>query len=336
MVRTLPRVVRFHCRSSQAPTSVIATGDLTTWGTAEAFERVLGYLRDQIYIGSGDPEGRVGLNDPEAMVLPGNHDIWSGTLPGLGGGISSSTRSNFNRVIDDPAPSAVYPGAGKNFPYQRCLYDGTPGIYLYGLDSTRVDEASNPRWRSLLAQGFINPEQLADLETLISQESDKPCVRIASLHHPLAYPQTTGVGGHPILINLDNDVLPTLQKLGFTMALCGHQHWGFVRPTGAVNTSSPPIRVFSVGTSTQVVGLSRREKQLLSRSHTSLTPDEQNQRHMASQKCNEFRIYEFETDPQVSHQLNVIVHVYRFYPHFFTFVKITPTLFYPIQIQEGG
>jgi 3',5'-cyclic AMP phosphodiesterase CpdA len=338
-VKALSDSVRTQRLNDPTPIRVVATGDLTTWGRSSAFLLAFTYLRGQIPPGTG--RIGLGLNDPEAVVVPGNHDIWSsmplGVIPVVAT-LPPSIRANFAQFFNPPAPapSASYPSSGAPFPYRVRLYNGPPAIYLYGLDSTRVDAAPAPLWRNFRADGFVDEPQLKDLVELVNGEPDKPCIRIAAIHHPLAYPRTTRTPGFGTLINLDSDasdVLPTLQRLGFAIALCGHQHRGFVRQNGASNMVDPPIWVFSVGTSTQIVRLSHQEEQLLNRPYTSLNPNEQRQWRAIAEKCNEYRTYDFEVDPQAPNQLKVGVHVYRFDPNMLTFVKNSLTQPIPIQIR---
>jgi 3',5'-cyclic AMP phosphodiesterase CpdA len=63
------------------PTRVVATGDLTTWGTSAGFNVALSYLRGQLF--AGPPNVMIGLNDPTLPVIPGNHDVWGGWLLGV-------------------------------------------------------------------------------------------------------------------------------------------------------------------------------------------------------------------------------------------------------------
>jgi hypothetical protein len=144
--------------------------------------------------------------------------------------------------------------------------------------------------------------------------------------------QTTGIPKMQALINLDSDVLPTLQKLGFSIALCGHQHQGFIRQVSVANSTYPPIYVFSTGTSTQTINLSFREKQIFSRPYTSLNTSEQNQWLLIARKCNEYRSYDFEINPKDNNKITVTVHSYIFNPNLFTFSEINTSL-RPIEIS---
>ena len=156
---------------------------------------------------------------------------------------------------------------------------------------------------------------------MVDSEQNEPRIRIAALHHPLVYPRTTGTPKRTTLINLDRDVLPALQNLGFSIALCGHQHQGFVRLNSMPNATHAPIQVFSVGTSTQKVRFSDDERQLLQKRYNDLDLDRQGQWLAAAQKCNEYRLYDFDSNPQAPDQLIVTVHSYRFDPYQFTFVE---------------
>ena len=116
VAQALSDSVRFQHLSPPDPWHVIATGDLTTWGRPAAFSLVLTYLRSQIFVGG--QRVWLGLNVPGASVIPGNHDIWSGTLLGLSSiaQIPPSTRADFAQFFTLPAPGATYPKNNAQFP----------------------------------------------------------------------------------------------------------------------------------------------------------------------------------------------------------------------------
>jgi 3',5'-cyclic AMP phosphodiesterase CpdA len=117
------------------PTLVVATGDLTTWGTSAGFNLALSYLRGNFY--AGPPNVMVGLNQPALPVIAGNHDVWGGWLLGVStnASIPPASRPAYAYAFDKPAPGATYP-TGLSFPYQVQLATGQGfDVYLYGLES---------------------------------------------------------------------------------------------------------------------------------------------------------------------------------------------------------
>ncbi len=304
----------------QGTVAVVATGDLTTWGQPAAFTLVHTYLRSRHAIGA---KAWMGFNQDDAAVVPGNHDIWSGIILGLSLSAPTppSTRVDFDNYFNPPALKASFPStAGALFPYQIPFACGPVTIYLYGLDSTRVDLLPNPRSHNFRAEGFVDRQQLEDLEKFVNNEPDNLRIRIAAIHHPIGYPSTTGTPTWQTLVNLDDEVIPKLQDLGFVIALCGHQHKGFVRQNGSVNSTNPPIWVFSAGTATQTVRLSRREKWLLGQLPGKLSAADQASRKLAVEKCNDYRVYDFNLDLGTG-SLQVDVRPHRFDPNLFAFVS---------------
>jgi 3',5'-cyclic AMP phosphodiesterase CpdA len=322
----LSNSVRLERINSSVPIASIATGDLTTWGRPAAFSVAFDFLRGKILTG-GKKTWWLGLNDPNVPIVPGNHDIWGGAILGLSllAGLPPSARPDFDLYFKKPAPKARYTNSGVSYPYWL-RYDGPPAVYIYGLDSNRVDEAPNPLLRNLLADGFVDQQQLDDLQKLVSLEIDEPRIRIAAIHHPLAYAKLTGTPQYwKTLINIE-EVIRTLQSLGFAIVLCGHEHKGFVRSNSAPNVPYPPIQVFSVGASTQSFSLSHKEEKLISQPRDSVKdPAEQKLWDRIAMKCSEFRIYDFESIQQGNNQsLEVTVNAYRYDPGKFAFVQKDP------------
>lgn len=159
------------------------------------------------------------------------------------------------------------------------------------------------------AVGFIDRSQLVCLCRFAEQEREEfrqrkqKLIRLAMIHHPLAYPDTPAdnPGWTPdtlrALLRLDT-LQALLQRLEFSAVLCGHQHRGFlqaVRP----DSSLPPLHVFSVGTASQRVSLTRRERHLL-RLHESFLGDEgekfpaseEEALREAQEKLNEYAVYD--------------------------------------------
>ncbi len=295
---------------------VIATGDLTTWGTAASFQLAAKFLRGSIPVTA---KLVAGLNEPNLPVIPGNHDVWNGWLLGLGP-MAGFAPTTLTTAIPNPAPGAVYPpGGAASFPYQLLLNVGPPKVYLYGLDSTRVDRTPFPQYRNFLAEGFIDLAQLTALNSLVAAEPPAPStVRIAAVHHPLAYAHKDPnyqPRSHGLLNQLE--VVAALQGHGFSLVLSGHLHHGYVRKIQNLVGARQPLYVLAVGTATQAVRLSRWEKQLLRDRYSDLTDDSTRTAwKKAAAKCNEFRTYDLETDvvgSLVVGPLGVKVTVHRYW-----------------------
>jgi 3',5'-cyclic AMP phosphodiesterase CpdA len=257
------------------PCALCVTGDLTTLGRQGAFESALHFIG----VRPSSVSFPYRLNQSTLSFIPGNHDIWGGFMLGVGGKEQYVRNTYFHHPVP-PEPQKT------GFPYQVLLSPGPPAIYLYGLDSTRVDAQGSPvtiSWRNVRALGFIDDLQFTALENLVRSESrNVPSLRIAAIHHPVAYPTTvrTGVAGfQKELTNLDL-VLDRLQRLGFAIVLCGHQHKGFTQSASVANCPHPPLWALSVGTATQVIPAVSSEK-------------------------NEYRIYDFTAVPGTGYQIVV-------------------------------
>jgi hypothetical protein len=252
-------------------TRTVVTGDLTTWGQKSGFSLAFTYLRGQFFVG-GTPAW-LGLNDPTIPVIPGNHDAWDGAFPATRL-LRPPSRAAIDNYFLPPAPDAEPRRAGIDFPFRVCLYPGkrgntpSPAIYLYLLDSTRLDHAPDRAWRDTMAFGHVQHEQLVTLERHCKTEPDHPpgCIRIAAVHHPLAYlhhvrePDEEPPGPYQPgqarrlgwgLLN-EREVISRLQHLGFSLALCGHLHQGFTRPAQA-DPARAVLHVLSAGTATQAI-----------------------------------------------------------------------------------
>jgi hypothetical protein len=158
----------------------------------------------------------------------------------------------------------------------------------------------------------------------VNSEPTGAHIRIAAIHHPLAYPNTLGTPTWKTLVNLDTEVLPALQQLGFAVAICGHEHTGFARWNGASNSPHPPILVLSAGTAMQTVRLSKREKRVLDLPTDALSSDDARDRETAANRCNEYRLYDFELDQKNTKQLKLTVRPYRYDPNLYTFAQLLP------------
>jgi 3',5'-cyclic AMP phosphodiesterase CpdA len=318
---------------------VVATGDLTTWGRGKAFHTALTFLRSQHVVSALK---RVGLDDRDAPVVPGNHDIWSAmSLHVLSRvGIPLSTRKRFDRYFDPPAPTHTL-HSGNYFPYGVRLDAGPVKLYLYGLDSNRMEQAPSPLLHSFLASGFVPTQQLDELEhVLLPQELNEPRIRVAALHHPLAYKSVGSAPPGPVkkLLNL-TEVLFRLQRMGFAIALVGHEHAGFARQE-SLTSSLDALHVFSSGTATQRVHHSAAARRLLAAAPATLSPRNAELRESVLESCNEYRAYEFEADPGhdfVRHApptsaLTVNVRVFKYLPHLFGFAEVVHPASAPVRL----
>lgn len=311
-LEALSNSVRRIRQTSTAPISIIATGDLTSWGSVPSLELASKYLRKSI--NTGGPQ-QIGLADPDALVVPGNHDTWGiGSLdPIPQTPLPTSTRDNFDRYFNSASSHNL---SGRPFPYRHKLYT-SPLIYLYGLDSTRLYEYKGSHTPSRLADGFVDQQQLSELESLVNNEPDIPRLRIAALHHSLIYPSSWKSGAPKGNLLNPDEVLSKLQHLGFALALCGHSHVGFE------GLSTTNIHVLTAGTAAQKVDLSSDEKMALLRPSVFLPLKDRNLRIQALKRSNEYKVYEFKTDPQIQSSLIVSVQSYSYVPLSAAFDKLT-------------
>src|ERR1041385_7397302 len=70
-------VLNLKEKSPVAITRIIATGDLTPTGSSQAFSIATQFLRSSTTYGRSLV---IGLGDPKALWLPGNHDTWQDGL----------------------------------------------------------------------------------------------------------------------------------------------------------------------------------------------------------------------------------------------------------------
>ena len=194
-------------------------------------------------------------------------------------------------------------------------------VYLYGLESNEVHLAEWALVQNVLARSFVGPGQLMALPGLIALEQQGiPSIRIAALHHPLDRVPGIPAGTHGLLNSVE--VARALQQNGFSLALAGHLHRGYVqlvRPRVARD-----LYVLAAGTATQAVTLTGEEKQILSSPYASMRsqPDQESWK-AAARKCNEFRTYEFDHAPTAPNKVNVQVQSYRYDPNKSFFARLT-------------
>jgi len=295
----LSNSVRSHLLTTSSAIAIVATGDLTTFGTHSAFSVAFTYLRSQH---SGAHGRSIGFGSRSLPVVPGNHDIWGGGL--IGG---ASTRAFFEAFFRKPAPLGVYPDS-RQFPFRLELISA-PLVYLYGLDSSRVDKHQpttknvRNRVRQAFAEGFVNKQQMVALHKLISAEPRKPALRIAAIHHPPLEPPPTLI---PLgkLIN-HRELIGTLAARGFKAVLCGHIHRRLIE-----ELKSPKMTILSVGTATQDVGLTDDEERALHLQNFLHSTTEMMARAQALEKANQYAIYDFELSGSDSKQLVITVHTF--------------------------
>ena len=260
---------------------LVASGDLTTLGGVGAFDLAFEYLRGASVNGQ-TPRLPHSLGCPDAPVVPGNHDIWGGSIFNMTGRSPQTVRTAH---FTPPTP-ALPPSAA--FPCVLPLSTGVPAVSLYGLDSTEIEAFFGGGFvNQFKAIGYVSPAQLQNLKnTIASEPKDELRLRIAVIHHPLAYRTTTGAGNTKALQNLD-DVLKELQNMGIALALCGHTHHGFIRPMCAFNSSRAPVYVLSAGTATQTVPAGAAEN-------------------------NEYRLYDFALQPNETEKIEIKVRSFRY------------------------
>jgi hypothetical protein len=153
-----------------------------------------------------------------------------------------------------------------------------------------------------VAVGFMDEPQMVRLLQFVEQEreefqdSKRRLIRIAMIHHPIAFKNTPSNQS-----DWNPDPLRGLLRLGLVQALlqseqffavlCGHQHRGFVQSVRP-DPGRPPLYVLSVGTSGQKINLSIAERRLIRRPKDRLTQEEADKRIEILDQLNEYAIYE--------------------------------------------
>lgn len=298
------RKILLRAESQGFPARIVDTGDLTTFGRAAAFELVRQYL-------TGTVDG-IGLRDPALPTIPGNHDVWGGGLWGL----------PWPGVVD---PQSVRDRYFDDLP-MLCLHPGGPNIYLYRLDSTRLEKHTDwqtPLGNTVLARGHVERDQLTRLKELVKNEDpDGARLRIAAIHHPLMYPENAAFPPTHNLIDPAN-VVRTLTGLNFGIVLSGHQHLGFAGPMPTAQ--NPPMHTFSVSTTTQRLHTGwRRVGKSFERLRSLLWANPEIRRTTVS--GNELRVYDFLPRPPSDSpaQIEVRVTSYVYDTGRYEFVRGTP------------
>lgn len=321
-IEALSNSVHWVRLNATVPTCTLITGDLTTFGTDSAFDLSSKYLTD--YLPKMLPP--IGFGDPDLSIVPGNHDIWGGaTLDPVSKVTQTvSTRPLLHHYFNLPSAFAAYPASGAKFPYRLRLYDA-PLIYLYGLDSTRIDLCGNPS--GLLDDGYLDSLQLADLADLIRDEPHQPQLRIAALHHPPTIPKSATLRvTKGSLIDADQ-AFQELKRLGFSLALCGHLHEEFSGPTKQDPTKEyrpvHSVHVLAAGSSAQKVNLSPAEKKALTARQGLVSVQDWKLRQRAMRLTNDYRVYQFMTNLQEPDSLYVAINTYLFVPQLAAFEQQT-------------
>lgn len=308
VVESLSHSIEMIRKASSVPVVVVVTGDLTTFGTEPALSHAFSFLRGRVSV-TGTQQ--VGLNDPNTPVIPGNHDIWGGWITGIGPSMAQppSRRREFIKFFQQSAPNAVYPRSNTLFPYRLVLLD-SPRVYLYGLDSNRIDVLPFSRVHGLFANGYVDKAQLQDLELLVNREPAVPVLRIAAIHHPITTAQFGTV--RTVRGNLieSETVSRELRKLGFRMAISGHLHEGFL---DSPNTNSQ-LHLFVVGTCSQQVNLSNLEVEALRDGPRFHNYQQLAARDSALRSTNEYRVYDFELESHGTDSVEVVMHRYVYVP----------------------
>lgn len=199
---------------------LITTGDFTSWGTPEQFDRASNFVSDRVQL---DPLGEIPIgleaaNDLD-LSIPGNHDHWPGHWPGG------------PWICGPPSPIMQYLFPG--LPTLRDTYVLNNGRTLRVL---RINTDANVRPYSLsrlLAKGKFQTEvtslskqlhrlsqQLAFLEATPTQE-----IRVLLLHHCRSYNAPAGTLGALEMTPASRKLLDQfVDEHNISALLSGHVH----------------------------------------------------------------------------------------------------------------
>jgi len=194
----------------------LVSGDLSAKGEAAELTVALTYLQQKLQLTRGMACG-LGYKDGSFDTVLGNHDVWGGQSSLMSWFASYRKKQQALQFINSKFPVRWQCSNGSTY------HDvGRIRVRTYLLDSTL------PGLRNLFARGRIPQNQLDDLARMVKLDAQtdrndriENCLRIAVFHHPIH-----SIEGHRITMILERskEVLLRLQKCGFGMVLCGHEH----------------------------------------------------------------------------------------------------------------
>jgi 3',5'-cyclic AMP phosphodiesterase CpdA len=161
-------------REQEPSLALLATGDLTAYASDEQFTLAVEYLRDR----ASFPEGRsLGLRlGQDAMVIPGNHDHWSGR----------EAKNVFDLVMYG-GPTAMFRRTFPKMPVvqvEQWLSERRK-LVMVGIDTDADLKPSTPS--KFWARGdFVN--QLDQAEDLFGADPTGE-IRVLAMHHSRMLPQ---------------------------------------------------------------------------------------------------------------------------------------------------
>lgn len=233
------------------PLTIVASGDLTTAGSAIAFRMAHNLLRDRVVTWDFE-DFPVGLGASNWYVVPGNHDRYN-YVPLLRQ--LEMFEAEFaeylpmqNWPIYLPEKSAAQLAKLPRLPYVWVpprTSNGQVRLVVVGLDSTRLSSLEALDILGRIARGRVGASSLKYLERLSAHpDNDLSVVDSAGISHELAGERVftlVVLHHHPYLppdikekplTELLNatDVRATFARAGVDMVLYGHQHVNFVAP----------------------------------------------------------------------------------------------------------
>ena len=209
---------------------LLATGDLTTDGSAEALQTVRAYLRETKLAGTANrrqtyPITALGSVARTTLVVPGNHDRFGGSrMP------TQRDSFGFNDIFgeDDLYPHVEYVGDYKRRPVVIFLVNSVPMPDL-------VEQFTIMRRPMRIAGGYVPLRASATLRRLAIGCPPDAIKIVALHHHPVRRPPSSSrTLGERVkrlvptdqLKSLDgsDDFVAACHEGGIRMVLFGHKH----------------------------------------------------------------------------------------------------------------
>ncbi|MCC6540540.1 MAG: metallophosphoesterase [Bryobacterales bacterium] len=206
-------------------TKLLVTGDLTSFGGTSQFALAQSFLNGYVGIRPGN---ELGLNAPNALRIPGNHDHWPG-IPPVEWPCLPSGDSDTIAPVFVGRPTPAFRHTFPEMPFQVVRYplaDTNLTLVLTGIDT---DADVNPEgfWQRLLPVGRFR-SQLPLLRRAFGEPNENE-IRILLLHHsPME-------GYHDIVRGIEEEsyweIRRVIQDCEISVLLTGHFH----TPSGEIN-----------------------------------------------------------------------------------------------------
>jgi len=216
-----------HLRASEPDCFLIATGDLSRWGTFQELSSARDFLMSCIDIAPPfHEEGGLYFSD-DCLIIPGNHDHWAGVAPPIG-----ATPSEYPNVYPDHAtPSA----------HRVLLLAGGTQVRFLQINSD-ADIRANSLNRMLAKGHFVSELKSLSASLPAKPESE---VRVLMIHH-----SRSQSGGTLAMTRGSKQALDRfLAAQDIDVMLTGHTHAPIARLHNVTGTSG--VHELGAGSTTQ-------------------------------------------------------------------------------------